>query len=314
MRKLIGLILILICGCGNDYQNTITVDPVSEHQIGGNWHCEASAALRVPREAMPTWSHTQGLAVTENYVIISSQVKQLGAILLKFNRSSDKFLQHRWLGHPKMDHPSDIQICERTLAVAVAVPRRDSFSIIYFCDVPTMNCVGDSIIIADHVGALAFGRYKKQYYLFGGTWDSDRLLIYRSEKRESDYELLAYENWIDLIAPGSTDSLKQKYNALHFYPRKADVPLLYASSGKVLDVWEVIGIANDELQLKKIYSKTTDGYIETGNGRLFHEGMDVHQIESRLFYFAAPHDFHADPTHTEFFLSPHYYVCYPAVD
>jgi hypothetical protein len=304
----------MLLGCANPDPDTLSVDPISEAQLGGNWRCETSSELWVPREILKTWGHTQGIAVAAENVIISVQVKEIGAILLKFGRPSGAFLRHRWLGDAKLDHPSDLQICENTLAVAVAIPQRHSFSRIYFCEISTLECVGDSIDFEDHVGALAFGRYRGGYYLFGGTWDSDRLVLFRSQQRTRDYRFLAATDWRKLVLPESIDTLKYKYNALHFYPQTRGLPLLYASSGNVLDVWEVQGLESGALKLKKIYSKKTEGYIKTGNARLFHEGMDVHPIGNQLFYFAAPHDFNRDSSRADFFRTPHYYTCSPALD
>jgi len=313
MRKFYWLFLLLI-GCAPPRQTKLTVDPISEPQFSGEWRCETSAVLRVPFAVMRHWGHTQGIAVAAEYIIISAQVKGMGAILLKFRQPSGELWQHRWLGNATRDHPSDLQICENTLAVAVAVPQRDSFSRIHFCNATTLQCVGDSIEFNDHIGALAFGRYQDMYYLIGGTWDSDRLVLFRSQQRTHGYEPVGVWNWRDRQHPESVDSLKYKYNALHFYPQKKGFPLLYASSGNVLDIWELLGLAEGDLKLKKIGSKKTDGCLLTGNGRLFHEGMDVQQIEKQISYYAAPHDFNPDSTHANFFLAPHYLRCLPRVD
>lgn len=305
---------LLLLGCANSGQNRVVVDPLSQSQFGGKWRCETSAELCVPVEVMRQWGHTQGIAVAGDDVIISSQVKGIGAILLRFRQMSGELLQHRWLGDAVRDHPSDMQICENTLAVAVAIPQRDSFSRIHFCKAGTLDCVGDSIDFQDHIGALAFGRYKDDYYLIGGTWDSDRLVLFRSRQRTHGYQQVGIWNWRDLLHPESLDSLKYKYNALHFYTRQPGYPLLYASSGNVFDVWEIQGLDQGDFKLKKIKSKKTDGCLLTGNGRLFHEGMDVQQTGKQIYYFAAPHDFNPDSTHTHFFIAPHYLRCAPSVD
>lgn len=296
---------------GQSFDDCLSVAPLTGNQLMNHWNCQASPKLLVPREKMQSWGHTQGIAVHENCIFISTQVKQIGANLIKFTRRDVKFVAHQWLSGKLMNHPSDMQICENTLAVAVAIPKRDSQSKIIFYDVEKFVPAGQEISFPDHIGALAFGKFKSHYYLFGGTWDSDRLVIFRSQQKTEGYQKIEYSNWTDLIVAGTGDNQKGKYNALHFYSRCQGAPLLYASYANSLDVWEIIGLAEDAIGLRKIASKNTTGYIKAGNGRLFHEGMDVHQLGRQIFYFAAPHDFHLDSQNKKYFSAPQIYICQP---
>ena len=82
--------------------------------------------------------------------------------------------------------------------------------------------------------------------------------------------------------------------------------MLYASYANKLESWEVTGLPEADPRLRKIASRNTAGFITRGNGRLFHEGMDVHQVGEKLVYFAAPHDFLKEKGD---FVSPAFYTC-----
>ena len=203
-------------------------------------------------------------------------------------------------------HPSSTQMLGDVFPVAVAeeTGQYGPSSIKFYTienDVVEVVPNSQEIILYNHIGTLAYSNINGYTYLIGGTWNSDRLYIWRAygENRTSGFSLIMnnHNPNYSIVSKASLDENWAAYNSFWLGKSAEDGrTLLFATHGPIgvrsyADIWEVRSLGSSyNLSLRKIHKRWKDRW--TTNRPYFLEGtVPVHRPGNTPEILAFPDDF-----------------------
>jgi hypothetical protein len=185
----------------------------------------------------------------------------------------------------ELRHPSGIQYLDETLAVAFAPKAHRGPSEVRFFERDSKNGLVPSqlksLVHSTHLGAVAYAKFSDIEMLIGCGWDcADWAVWTRSDQQPFKLQIEGNPN--ESVDPSGLDKKIGAYNSLHLSRRCEDSkPILFASAGPWLDVWEISG----RFKIKKIAKKK---FSVPSTSNLFHEGMT---LTTEGHVLATPHDY-----------------------
>ena len=256
--------------------------------------------------------HVQGIgwASEERQMVITCQdlcTEKSGAYLLLYQENQLLPLDvQKGAADVFFNHPSAIQISNKTFPVAFAATKNeDSFITFYSLENQQIKRKNDHPIHLKgrHIGALAYATIQENTYLIGVGWDAEDLTIWRAKggNKTVDFEEIFYSNNSQQFIQKRWWNDWGPYNSLWLGTTKTGKVILVGTHGKKhernsrLTIWEIKGLAGNNptfqlLSKKKIRQKTRLGI------HYFHEGVTfktLGTLQDSISLLAAPHDFTA---------------------
>ena len=287
--------------------------------------CKSLSTIEADESMLPFNCHTQGIAwhapARQFVITCMDRGGQFGRIVsFPFEANNNG----RWRGVSASafrsenggKHPSATQFNGDLFPVAFAPNVNKGPSVIKFYSMQSGGLISDSITsllwYPGHIGGLAFANFAGDSWLMGCGWDCSSLVFWRAsgEYRSSDYSLFKVARTKDLVEPGIDENVGS-YQSIQLASRCEDkMPLLFASQGSSLDVWEIHNLGKIDVSLQKIVkSRVGRGVVNQGGSSLFYEGMTLITGMDRLQILAAPDDFNASDCNKGSRCSPQVYLC-----
>ncbi|HEX4926191.1 MAG TPA: hypothetical protein VFV50_19005 [Bdellovibrionales bacterium] len=308
--SLAQLALILLAGPKADAK---CVSTAQIQQLGGALQCRNLGKLSVSLKEMPNNCHSQGLAVDSSVTVsCMDRSDSSAAYMVVFPRPGDTGKAFKYKVGNSYRHPSAFQFLGDKTAVAFAPNSPNGQSQIRFFDLKNQELVPaeDATIMAPtHIGALAFGRVGELETLIGCAWDCNDWAVWTRKAGSRAFTATSVRKPKEHTDHRGLDSGVGAYNSLFLTTRCEDKqPLLFASHGTWLDVWELSGVGTADLRLKKIMKRNFKSVFHPGIN-LFHEGMTLFWNGGQLEIMAAPHDFKTEGCGPGLRCTPGLYSC-----
>lgn len=257
---------------------------------------------------LPCDCHMQGIgwSAETDHVVLTCQDKcssDRGGYMLLYNRNSHTAIDvTKSRAARRYNHPSSIQIFNKTFPVAMADGKTDNSYIEFY------RIVGDRmiyqsgrniVVLKRHIGALAYATIGNYTYMIGAGWDAKDLTIWRSgyKNATSGFVQTAYFPSAKSAVINGVDKNWSKYNSLWLGQLANGKIVLMATHGGIgstkswLDIWEIYNINTGQPRFKKIAKKWMGWH---GGKNYFFEGTTIKMTGpnlSDLRVLAAPHDY-----------------------
>lgn len=260
----------------------------------------------VSTNSLPCGCHMQGIgwSAESNQTVLTCQDEcgnDRGGYLVLYNGSGSSAVHTvKSRAAARYNHPSSIQIFNKTFPVAMADGKTDD-SYIEFYKISGSRLSyqsGKTIPVKNrHIGALAYASIGNATYMIGAGWDAKNLTIWKANSRNatSGFNRTAYLPNAKSAVINGIDKNWSAYNSLWLGQLANGKIVLIATHGASpkgwLDIWEVFNINSSQPRFKKIAKKSL---YQTSGKNYFYEGTTIKMTGPKLSdlrVLASPHDY-----------------------
>ncbi|NET35811.1 MAG: hypothetical protein F6K19_27925 [Cyanothece sp. SIO1E1] len=275
----------------------------------GNLKVESGPSKKFTSVAsLPCDCHMQGIgwSAESNQMVLTCQDKcsnDRGGYMMLYNGSNGRAVHTvKSRAAARYNHPSSIQIYNKTFPVAMADGKSDN-SYIEFYKISGSQMIyqqgKDIVVPRRHIGALAYATIGNYTYMIGAGWDAKNLTIWRSNTKNATsgfYQTAYFPSAKSAVMKG-IDENWSAYNSLWLGQLANGKTVLIATHGGLgsprswLDIWEIYHLHGSQPRFKKISKKWMG---RKGMKNYFFEGTTIKMTGpslSDLRVLAAPHDY-----------------------
>ncbi len=275
----------------------------------GNLKVESGPSKKyTSTSSLPCDCHMQGLgwSAESNQIVLTCQdkcSKDRGGYMMLYNGSNGRAVHTvKSRAAARYNHPSSIQIYNKTFPVAMADGKSDNSYIEFYKIIGNQMIYqnGKNILVPKrHIGALAYATIGNYTYMIGAGWDAKNLTIWRSNTKHatSGFNQTAYFPSAKSAVIKGIDENWSAYNSLWLGQLANGKVVLIATHGGIgstrswLDIWEVYNLHTSRPRFKKVSKKWMG---RKGVKNYFFEGTTIKMTGpslSDLRVLAAPHDY-----------------------